>query len=286
LDNGELSVLDTSVVGQTVTHLRENGFLLLKVPRSNQEQLTSVFDAARQFFRQSNDVKEADRRPKDMGYRPYAGEYSKSPLNPDQVESFSVAAGAIRPVDMHSESAHVLCERMLTSYDILESIAEELIIEMANRLTGSSIGISLRGELHRWSRLQLNYSTPSTVDADFINESHEDGALLTIAHAREPGLELEISNGEFLPITNLPNNVLVIPGDIVWLLSGGWVEPMFHRVRPVPDCPERMALLFFGDINPRLCEPWVRNELNENVDVGALVLKNPKRFGLEEWDLD
>ncbi|MDX6404600.1 MAG: hypothetical protein QOH70_2055 [Blastocatellia bacterium] len=279
-------MLDTSVVGQAVSRLGEDGFLLLNVPRSNQEQLTSVFDAAHHFFRQSKEEKETDRRPKDMGYRPYAGEYSKSPLNPDQVESFSVAADAINAAEMHSYSAQVLCERMLTSYDIFESIAEELIIEMANRLTGSSIGASLRGELHRWSRLQLNYSTPSTVDADFINESHEDGALLTIAHAREPGLELETSIGEFLPITNTPNNVLVIPGDIGWLLSGGWVQPMFHRVRPVPNCPERMALLFFGDINPRLCEPWVRNEINENVDVGALVLKNPKRFGLEEWDLD
>ncbi len=279
-------MLDTSVVGQAVDRLREDGFLLLSVPQSSQEQLTSVLEAANQFFRQSNEVKETDRRPRDMGYRPYAGEYSRSPLNPDQVESFSVAAGAINAADMHSQSAQILCQRMLTAYEILESIAEELIIAMANRLTGSSVGASLRGELHQWSRLQLNYSTPCTVDADFINESHEDGALLTIAHAREPGLELEISDKEFLAITNKPDNVLVIPGEIGWLLSGGWVQPMFHRVRPIPNCPERMALLFFGDINPRLCEPWARNEINENVNIGALVLKNPKRFGLEEWDLD
>jgi isopenicillin N synthase-like dioxygenase len=279
-------VLDTSVVRRAVDRLKEEGFVLVDVSRSNQEQLTSVFDAASHFFHEPIEVKENDRQPKDMGYRPYAGEYSKSPLNPDQVESFSVAGGAISPREMHSQNAQVLCGRMLTCYDILELIAEELIIEMANRLTGSSLGISLRGQLHRWSRLQLNYSTPSKVDADFINESHEDGSLLTIAHAREPGLELEVCNEEFLPITNMANNVLVIPGDIGWLLSGGWVQPMFHRVRPVRNCAERMALLFFADINPRLCEPWVRNEINENVNIGDLVLKNPKRFGLEEWDLD
>jgi hypothetical protein len=61
---------------------------------------------------------------------------------------------------------------------------------------------------------------------------------------------------------------------------------MFHRVRPESSCAERIALLFFADINPRLCEPWVRNEINQDVDIGALVLKNPKRFGLDEWKLE
>jgi hypothetical protein len=42
--------------------------------------------------------------------------------------------------------------------------------------------------------------------------------------------------------------------------------------------------LFFADINPKLCQPWVSNEINRNVDIGSLVLKNPTRYGLEEWE--
>lgn len=269
-----------------VERLKEDGFLLISVTRIVQDSLSGVFEAAHRFFRETDEAKNRNRFAKDMGYRPYAGEYSLSPLNPDQVESFSVSAERIVATEMQSDAARLLCERMLASYDVLESIAEELTIELAKRLSQNAIGESLRGQLHRWSRLQLNYSRPSEVEAAFINEAHEDGALLTIAHAREPGLELEISDEEFVPITNTPSNVLVIPGDIAWLISGGCLRPMFHRVRPVRNCAERMALLFFADINPRLCEPWVRNEINQGVDIGSLVRENPKRFGLEEWDLE
>ena len=219
-----------------------------------------------------------------MGYRPYAAEYSKSPLNPDQVESFSVSAGMISGGDLVSASARLLCESMLSCYAVLESIAEELVIELAKSLTKLEAGNLFRGELRYWSRLQLNYSKPKDVQVDFINESHEDGSLLTIAHTVQPGLELELSGENFCPVTNSATDVLVIPGEIAWLLSGGILRPIFHRVRPVPECSERMALLFFADINPKLCQPWISNETNRNVDIGSLVLKNPTRYGLQEWE--
>jgi isopenicillin N synthase-like dioxygenase len=129
----------------------------------------------------------------------------------------------------------------------------------------------------------LNYSRPAEVALPFINEPHEDGALVTIAYASGPGLEMQMPNNDFMPITNDPWNVPVIPGEIAWLLSGGHIRPVYHRVRPEPHYSERIALLFFGDINPRLCEPWIQNEINRNIDIGDRVLKNPKRYGLEEW---
>jgi hypothetical protein len=42
-----------------------------------------------------------------------------------------------------------------------------------------------------------------------------------------------------------------------------------------------MALLFFGDLDPRLCEPWVRNQVNASVDISKRVLKSVNRFGLQ-----
>jgi isopenicillin N synthase-like dioxygenase len=285
LDNWELSVLDTSY-DIAADRLIADGFLILTVLPLVQKRLSGVFGAAQHFFPEPNEAKEQTRFPKDMGYRPFGGEYSNSPLNPDQVESFTVSPGAIAPNRITSETGRLLCQGMLSCYESFESIAEGLTIHLANKLSQAEAGNTLRGEFHRWSRLQLNYSRPKEVKTPFINESHEDGALLTVAHAREPGLELQISDETFVPITNSPNEVLVIPGDIAWLLSGGRLRPMFHRVRPESNCAERIALLFFADINPRLCEPWVRNEINRDVDIGALVLKNPKRFGLDEWKLE
>jgi isopenicillin N synthase-like dioxygenase len=72
-----------------------------------------------------------------------------------------------------------------------------------------------------------------------------------------------------------------MPGEIIWLLSGGRIPPLFHRVNPKPSCEERIALLFFGDINPSACEPWVENEFNRGVDIGRRVLTSVNRFGLK-----
>src|SRR5258708_30685865 len=34
---------------------------------------------------------------------------------------------------------------------------------------------------------------------------------------------------------------------------------------------ERLALLFFGDIDPKVCDPWVMNSVNAGIDIGARV---------------
>jgi isopenicillin N synthase-like dioxygenase len=265
--------------------LEQNGFLLVSVTSDIQQCFEATFEAARTFFNEAEKTKLENSFSRDMGFRPYAAEYSASPHQPDQVESFSVSPGMITPSIATTRSARDLCKEMLASYSLLESIAERITINLVSELSENGAGDRLRGQLHRWSLLQLNHSKPANVSGPFINESHEDGAFLTVAHAREPGLELLIRN-EFVPITNQSDDVLVIPGDIAWLLSGGRIKPMFHRVRPIRDVKERMALLFFADINPRLCDAWVQNEINQDVDIGALVLKNPKRFGLQEWALE
>ena len=77
-----------------------------------------------------------------------------------------------------------------------------------------------------------------------------------------------------------------MPGEILWLLSGGQIRPLYHRVRREPGCSERLALLLFGDINPRLCWPWVHTDINEGVDIGARVLTNSNRFGLGGFPLE
>lgn len=262
--------------------LETDGFLSVNVSRALQKCFDSVFQAAHCFFRTSEESKLKNSFPRDMGYRPYAAEYSASPLLPDQVESFSVTDGMISPSLTSTTPANILCKEMLSAYGLMELIAEEIIVKLANGLSGNAAGNNLRGQVHHWSLLQLNYSTPVKVSTRLINESHEDGALLTVAHAREPGLELLIGD-RFVPFTNEPDQILVIPGDIAWLLSGGRIKPMFHRVQPIRNLEERMALLFFADINPALCVPWVSNETNQGIDIGSLVLKNPQRFGLNEW---
>lgn len=270
-----------------VERLKNDGFLLITLTKQACKNVAATFEAAYPFFRAPPDEKNKNILPEELGYRPTGIEYSQSPDRPDPIESFTVdgRTDAVPP-DCKSASARELYKQMLSTFDVFERIAEALTIRLADTLGGKSAGSALRGALRRWSCLQLNYSRPADADAPFINESHEDGHLLTVSCANEPGLEIQTAGGDFVPMTTTPDEVIIMPGEIVWLLSGGQIRPLYHRVRRESGCSERLALLFFGDISPRLCRPWVHSDVNEGIDIGGRVLTNAARFGLGGFPLD
>jgi isopenicillin N synthase-like dioxygenase len=270
-----------------VERLKSDGFLLIPLSQRAFKKVAATFDAAYPFFRAPLQEKNINGLPEELGYRPTGIEYSQSPERPDPIESFTVDGRTdVTPVDCTTVSARELYARMLATFVIFERIAQTLTVRLADTLSGNSAGRALGGALRRWSCLQLNYSRPADADAAFINEAHEDGHLLTVSCANGPGLEVQTAAGEFTPLTVPPDKVLVMPGEILWLLSGGQIRPLYHRVRREPGCSERLALLFFGDINPRLCRPWVHTDINEGVDIGARVLTNSNRFGLGGFPLE
>jgi isopenicillin N synthase-like dioxygenase len=266
--------------------LRENGFLVIELQHETSEKVAGVFAAGSRFFHLPSDEKAASKLPNDFGYRPIGIEYSNSPDHPDLAESFSMCARMSGTVELESSAACFLYQRMLETFDAFESIAEAVTVRLAETLSGNAVGGKLRSGFHRWSRLQLNYSRPLEINEPFINEPHEDGDVLTIACATGPGLELKRVDGDFSPMTTSPTEALLMPGEIAWLLSGGHLQPVWHRVRPQPHATERMALLFFGDLDPQLCEPWVRNKVNASVDISERVLKSVTRFGLQGFSLE
>jgi isopenicillin N synthase-like dioxygenase len=137
--------------------------------------------------------------------------------------------------------------------------------------------------MRRWSRLQVNYARPANTRTPFINEAHEDGVLMTLVCATCPGFEVQTPDGEFAPLTTSPGEVIAMAGEITWLLSGGIIPPVYHRVRPVGDYAERLSVIFLGDVHPSLCEPWVENEVNAHVDIGERVRTSAARFGLQAF---
>lgn len=270
-----------------VDQLRTDGFLVLKTSAEAGRAMVEIFNAAYAFFRTPLEEKARCSLPNDNGYRPMGIEYSQSPERPDPAESFTASAGIREAIpDLPSLEGRALYAQILAMIDILEPIAETLTIQMAEAFGGQYSSELLGGAFTHWSCLQLNYSRPSELTVPFIHESHEDGHLITIACSTGPGLEIQTASGSFLPITIEHDEVLIMPGEIAWLLSGGQIRPLYHRVRRQRGQLERVALLFFADMDPRLCKPWVTNDVNRNIDIGARMLINPTRFGLGEVTLE
>lgn len=262
--------------------LRSQGFLRVEFSDAMKKSVQATFDAGSAFFRQPDELKSGLTMEQDLGYRAFGDEYSISPDFPDQLESFSVSPRLMIPSDrFRLIAARVLYERMCEAFEFFEPIVEDLTITLAKQLTEGRIGEQLKGKIKYWSRLQLNYTQPANVAFPFINETHDDLDLFTINCATGSGLELRTGSDSFLPIETGVSEAIIFPGEIAWLLSGGNVKPMYHRVRTHREIKERMSLLFFADPEPQSCEAWVSNTINDNVDIGEHVRHNVSKFGLK-----
>lgn len=264
--------------------LRKNIPLRHTVSEGFRKQILNTFARGSDFFQQSDAEKNKCRFEQEMGYRPFGVEYSVSPLYPDLIESFSVSKRVpISANQFTSTRSKRLYGEMISLFERFEAFTENLVIDLANLLGGT--GAKMRGALSLWSRLQLNYAAPSDLDGMLINELHEDGTLFSITCATQPGLELQIAPDEFVPAFTRSGEVIVMPGEIAWLLSGGLIPRAFHRVQRQTENKERLALIFFADLDPNVCEPWISNEINKEINIGERVILNVQRFGLTGFTL-
>jgi isopenicillin N synthase-like dioxygenase len=269
---------------QELEPFRTDGYLRIQLSRAAAQVVALALDAGYPFFRTPLEEKLRNVLPKDGGYRPQGIEYSRSPDQPDQIESFTVTAWTSADA-LPTASARKLHARMITVSHTLESVAETLMLRLAESISGRP-SERLRGGFRRWSRLQLNYSRPAAVTTSFINELHEDGVLMTVTCVTGPGLEVQSRNGCMIPLVAGPNEALAMTGEIAYLLSGGVLPPLHHQVCAIADCPERMALVFLGDLEPELCDPWIENGINKDVDIGDRVRTSALRYGLQGFTPD
>jgi isopenicillin N synthase-like dioxygenase len=260
--------------------LLRDGYLIATVDSVVAAEIQSVLASGRRFFALPEAAKLLNRMEFDCGYRPGGIEFSKSSSCPDSVESFSASARTCEAdLQLGSSPALDLHMNMTALFKHLEKIAESLTTGCARLFSPRALPHSFEGKFNQWSQLQINSALP-TDGTEFTNEQHEDGHLLTIACATAAGLEISHPIGCFVPLHIAPPKVIVMPGQAIALMSGGAIKPLYHRVRRVIDHERRMSVMFFADIAPDDCLPWIRNTFNEGTDIGEHVLTNSARFGL------
>jgi isopenicillin N synthase-like dioxygenase len=103
---------------------------------------------------------------------------------------------------------------------------------------------------------------------------------VTLVTATGPGLEIQIGD-RYEPVELAPDEMLIMPGSLLTMMTGGAIPPLFHQVKNSRRKEPRYSMMFF--VNPegdQVLEPWIRNDSNRHVDIIAEANALPLKFGL------
>jgi isopenicillin N synthase-like dioxygenase len=216
------------------------------------------------------------------GYRGIGTEYSQHPDRPDLMEAISLSSQDVREARWaHPANQGSFEASFAATARALGQIATKVLAALRSHYGLSAQGSRLRCDRH--SFLQLSYYQPAKQGERMLQEEHEDGNLFTLVHARQPGLEIRRKDGRFEPVVLSAGDLMIMPSDILSLLTGHRIETLFHRVRSYPEIDVRVSVMYFVNPNPvpgRALRPWVLNASNEGIDIMARTIENPLRFGL------
>lgn len=256
----------------------DDGYARVRVDAGMVAVLDQIFDSAEKFFARKAAEKQRYARADILeGYRDVGAERSGPLKRPDLNESFSLVLRNMARSDIAPWTATNPLHRALRAAAPRYAALVDAILE------GLRCEINPQGDRVSsvdCSYLQLNYYRPEGEQRDFLMDVHEDGHLLTVVTSRQPGLEAEIG-GRFEALEFASDELLVMPGSILTLMTGGRIKPLPHRVRNVAGVKARASLMYFGNAPvTRAPRPWVAAADGSLPDIGTATAEKSQVFGL------
>lgn len=258
------------------------GYLKLSVTDSVLSSIRRIFDLTPHFFRRSPHEKMVDAIAElNEGWRNLGGEFSIGPERPDLHESFWVTPRYEEQVGSKYSPLGLTLYREMRSYiSMLGDIERTVTKELVEFVTGNA-NVEPGFSCERDSDLQALYYQPSLHDRECLQEPHDDSLYMTFLKANRPGLELQRDNGAYLGVELRDDELIVMPGEILALLTGYKIKPQIHKVARHSDQIERLALGYFAypNIEPNsFLDAWITNETNDGVNIMHRVIKNQAQF--------
>ena len=238
------------------------GYIRVRVTPDVVAVIEDIVKRARAFFRCASSEKQLASLPgAHEGWHAFGGEYSITPDRPDLHESFWVTRGREKEASKRyaSGAARDLHGALMGYLDIVQDIERVIMADLLDWLGVGSHGAPPPRSME--SDLQVLFYEPALQTRDLLQDAHEDGLSLTITWADGPGLELLGEGGVFQPAGLACNELAVLPGEILALMTGFKVRPQVHRVARHPEQLERFTVSYFAspDINGGgVAEPWVK----------------------------
>jgi isopenicillin N synthase-like dioxygenase len=272
------------LAGDDALRFERDGYLVLTPSTTVQTAVAAVFAEGLRFFRQSEETKllHGHAAPYE-GYKDIGYSYSTDPQRPDLAQSYCVKPTDSSGVRAAKHADDGLRECMLGCASLFDDIATSLACSLARYFDKEQTNGMIPFRCRRGSHLQLNFYSPHTSTRELLQDAHEDGTFVTLTTATASGLEIQTKDGTFVAADIAPGEVLCMPGEIMSLMTGGRICPLYHRVRRLGTPVERLSLMYFASPDPNpgcVMEPWVRNTTNATVDIMARVVSNPTRYGL------
>lgn len=261
-----------------IQNLEQQDYATIKLDPATIADLDNVTKLASHFFAKPAAEKQAYALPSCVeGYRAIGQEYALAPDRPDLTESFSFWYRNRYRLELADwQQSCPLHPGMRKAADRLSSVADGLLTSIAEKWSTGSPKLRFRNA----SYLQVNYYEPAKHQRDLLQDPHEDGHLITLVRASEPGLEIRLK-GRFTPVELAADEMLIMPGSLLSLMTGNVISPLYHQVRNSRRETPRYSLMFFVDpeIDQKL-EPWLSNSSNAGVNIIERAISAPQRFGL------
>lgn len=240
----------TDTAGPVVERsLRERGFAILKEHGLNAALLSDVYSVWRKFFN-AHDKYALHFENNLDGYFSFGSERAKDSAVPDPKEFFHYYLWGRKPVGTEA-STSILFDRLNgLALFVLEALEEHGRPRAHLSLT-ESLATASRTSPRMVLRITHYPPMPKGIWRPFINAPHEDINLLTLLPAAtRGGLEVRQRGGKWIRIEPVPDNVLVICGDMLAESSSSVYSATTHRVTTAGNSDVgRLSLSFF--VNPR-----------------------------------
>lgn len=262
----------------TVRNAVENvGFLLLSNTDIKTEQVHNTLEAYRSFFKCPENIKaEADMSVtgSNRGWGRSGSEQVDPNANPDYKQVFdcgvevsnndpqadlSVYAPNVwpsEPVEFQEQIESYFTNVRATALELLKGISEAI---------GADANFFADKFDKPMALLRSNFYPQrprNATERDFGIAAHTDyGCLTLLATDGQPGLEVKLKSGEWIPVTAEPGTFIVNFGEMLEMWTGGKVRATLHRV--IGGDSERISIpLFFNPNYDTNVAPTGKDEIS------------------------
>lgn len=255
--------------------LLARGHALTRLDELQARHLAAVHQGMSAFFAQDADVKARHGVPnRSTGYRPYAYAHAGDPARPDHNDSY-LYWGRDRKLPGRHEEIKPLLDALEDYRRVAARITHEVIEQLR-----AHYRYPHQLPFERGSVLQVNSFATPTRD-ELLQQPHEDAVFLTVIWTSAPGLEGVCEEG-LVPFTFGPDEVMVMPGSLMTIMTGGEIPPFHHQVRNYGALGRKSVMYFVSPDPTWAIEPFLVNDSNRDADIRQLVIANPQTFGLAE----